>query len=72
VNVDIAIMAQVKLTDDRFTKYSIGYNAIAMKVKSSAQVGLDLVSPTTEAWQIDSVERHGPNVIGFELVTGHC
>jgi exonuclease III len=71
LNVDIAILTEVKLTDDRFTNYSHGYGVIATKAKSSAQGGLALVSRSSEAWQLESFERHGPNVIGFELVTGN-
>jgi hypothetical protein len=44
---------------------------IVTKAKSSAQGGVALVSRSPAACKRESVERHGPTVIGFELVTGN-
>jgi hypothetical protein len=71
VNVDITILTETKLTDDRYIKYSHGYEVIATTSKSSAQGGVALSYRDDEAWQVEAVKRFEPNVIGFELVTGN-
>jgi hypothetical protein len=71
VNWDIAILTETKLTDDRYTKYSHGYEVIATTSKSNAQGGGSLAYCDNKAWQVETVKRFGPNVVGFQLVTGN-
>jgi hypothetical protein len=41
------------------------------KAKSKDQGSMALVYRNSEFWQIESILRHGPNVISVELVTGN-
>jgi exonuclease III len=49
VNVDIAICTETKLTGDRYTKYSHGYEVITTTAKSLARGGV-LAYCDDEAW----------------------
>jgi exonuclease III len=70
MNVDIAVLSEAKLMDDRYTNQSFGYEVIAMKAKSVFQGGVALVYRQSEYWQVESVKLYGSNFISFQLVTG--
>jgi hypothetical protein len=70
VNVDIAILTETELTDDRCIKYLHVHEVITTTAKYKAQGGVFLAYRDNETWQVEAVKRFGPNVVGFELVTG--
>jgi exonuclease III len=70
MHMDIVILKETKLKDERHTKRAFGYDVVATKAISPHQEGVSLIYMTSEYWQVESVRCHGPNVIGFQLVTG--
>ena len=43
---------------------------VATRATSPHQGGIALCYQDSKYWQVELVQRHGPNVISFELVTG--
>jgi exonuclease III len=70
MNVDLGLLCETKLSDERFTKFSSGYRVFASKAPSSHQGGVALIYRHSPFWQVESERIHGPNVISFELVSG--
>ena len=70
LNVDFGILTETKLTDGIYTRYSSGYNIDATSASSSAQGGVALFFRNSQYFQVESVVKHGPNVMSFEFVTG--
>jgi len=71
MNVDLCFLTEAKLTDDHHTVYSSGYQVEATKARVHNQGGVALVYWDSPYWQVESVQRHGPNVISAILVMGH-
>ena len=71
MNVDLGLFTEAKLTDGIYTRYASAYNVIATEATSPHQGGVALFYRNSEHWHIESVRKYGPNVISFELVTGH-
>jgi hypothetical protein len=70
MNMDIGILTETKLTQGIHTRWSSGYQVYATEARSCHQGGVALVFRESSFWQIESVIKHGPNVISCELVTG--
>ena len=70
MGLDLALLTEAKLTDGIHTRYSSGYHVVATEAASHRQGGVALVYKDSPYWQVESVERHGPNIISAELVTG--
>jgi exonuclease III len=70
LNVDVGLLTEVKLTDERYTRHSFGYEVAATTAVHHSQGGVALCWRDTEVSQVEGVHRHGPNVISCELVTG--
>lgn len=70
MNLDLALITETKLTDDKYTKLSSGYLVFATTAASPHQGGIALVHRQGENWQVESEKCHGPNTISFELVSG--
>jgi hypothetical protein len=70
MHMDIGILTEMRLTDERHAKRAFCYDVVATKAISPHQGGIALIYRTSEYWQVESVRCHGPNVIGFQLVTG--
>jgi hypothetical protein len=70
MHMDIVILTEMKLTDERHIKRAFGYDIVVTKAISPHQGSVALISRTSEYWHVESVRCHGPNVIGFQLVTG--
>ena len=71
LNVDIALLTEVKVTGEAYTRYSHGYNVKASKASSAHCGGVALCWRDSDIYQVEGTHIHGPNVISFELVTGH-
>jgi exonuclease III len=70
MHMDIVILTETKLTDEQHTKRAFGYDVVNTKAIIPHQGGIALIYRTSEYWQVESVRCHGPNFIGFQLVTG--
>jgi len=70
MNLDLGILTETKLTDGVYTRNSSGYQVTATDAPSAHQGGVALFYRDSEYWQVESVVKHGPNVISFELVSG--
>ena len=70
MNLDLGILTETKLTDGVYTRNSSGYQVTATDAPSAHQGGIALFYRDSEYWQVESVVKHGPNVISFELVSG--
>lgn len=70
MNLDLGILTETKLTDGIYTRNSSGYQVVATDAPSKHQGGIALFYRESEYWQVESLVKHGPNVISFELVSG--
>lgn len=70
MNLDVGFLTETKLTDGIHTRWSSDYHVYATAARSRHQGGIALVYRNSDYWQIESVRKHGPNVISCELVTG--
>jgi hypothetical protein len=68
MNIDIGILQETKITDDKYKKKSFGI--IATKAISAFQGGIAIAYRTSAWWSIESIRLYHPNVISFTLVTG--
>jgi hypothetical protein len=69
MGVDWGILTEAKLTRSIHTRFSSDYHVFATEATSSSQGGLALFYPDLDAFQVEAVKRHGPNVLSFKLVT---
>jgi len=70
MQLDFGILTETKLTDGIYTRSSAGYSVVATDAPSKHQGGIALFYRESEYWQVESIVKHGPNVISFELVSG--
>jgi exonuclease III len=72
LGIDICLLSETKLSDDKFTKAAFGYDVYATKAKSSSQGGVALAIKQARGkdWDTEDLQRYGPNVIGCTLVSG--
>jgi exonuclease III len=71
--LDVVVLTETKLHDDKFTKMSSGYEIFATRARSTSQGGAALVAIRKERgkrWDAEQLQWHGPNVIDFTLVSG--
>jgi len=72
MSLDFGLLTEAKMTDGIYTRSCEGYAVVATDATSPHQGGVALFYRESEFWQIESVVKHGPNVVSFELVTGWC
>ena len=70
LNVDFGFLLETKLTDGIHTRFSAGYHVEATEAMSRSQGGIAVFYCDSPFFQVESVVKHGPNVISLELVTG--
>ena len=70
LNVDFGFLLETKLTDGIHTRFSAGYHVEATEAMSRNQGGIAMFYRDSPFFQVESVVKHGPNVISLELVTG--
>ena len=71
MEIDVAILTETKLTDDRFSHYDHGFEVFASKARSAQQGGVALAfRQNSRKWHIEGVKFHSPNVVTAEVVTG--
>jgi hypothetical protein len=68
MGIDWGLLTEVKLTNGVHTRFSSDYHVVATEAPSASQGGVALFFRDSDAFQIERVRRHGPNVISFELV----
>jgi exonuclease III len=70
MNIDIVLLTETKLMDEKYTKRAFGYDIVAMNARSKAQGGVALIYRESEYWTVKSVKHFGSDVIRFQLATG--
>jgi hypothetical protein len=70
LNMDIVLLTETKLADERYTRYSYRDDVVATKATSHHQGGVALCWRRSEVCQVEGVCRHGPNLVSCKLVTG--
>jgi hypothetical protein len=71
MGVGCAILSEMKITDSRYTRMTLGYKVLATKAPSKHQGGIALFwQPDHEAFEIEATKIVTPNIITFQLVTG--
>jgi hypothetical protein len=68
--VDYGVFMETKITDDIYTRYSLGYNVFASNAISIWQGGIALFWRDNDLYKIEESKIRGPNVLSFELVMG--
>ena len=68
MNVDIAILTETKLTNNKYTRRSSGYSIIATKAEGINCGGVALLYRTEKNWLLESTKTFGPNVIRATIV----
>ena len=71
VGVDICFLTETKLTDGIYTRFSSGYRVLATNAVSHHQGGIALVYRESPYFQVESSQRHGPNVMSAVIVSGN-
>ena len=62
---------ETKLTDGIYTRFSLGYRVLATNAVSHHQGGIALVYRDSPYFQVESSQRHGPNVMSAVIVSGN-
>ena len=69
-NYDIVIATETKITDEVYTKHTLGYEVTCSKALPH-QGGVALITRAQpEGWNIESTRFHGPNVLSCLIVSG--
>jgi exonuclease III len=68
MGMDWGLFTEAKVTNGTHTRFSSEYHVIATEAASSSQGGLALFYRDSDTFQVESVRKHGPNVISFEMV----
>ena len=69
-NMDLGIFHETKLTDGIYTRGLAGYSVVAMDAPSRHRGGVAVFHWPAPHFAVEAVQQFGPNVIGFQLVTG--
>ena len=69
-NMELGILQETKLTDGIYTRGSAGYSVVATDAPRRHRGGVAIFYRSTPHSAVEAVENFGPNVIGFQLVTG--
>ena len=69
-NMDLGILQETKLTDGIYTRGSAGYSVVATDAPSQNRGGVAIFYRSEPHFVVEAVQKFGPNVIGFQLVTG--
>ena len=69
MGLDWGILTETKLTGGIHTRFSSDYHVFATDAASASQGGVALFYRESSLFSIESVRRHGPNCLSFQLVT---
>ena len=69
-NMDLGIFQETKLTDGIYTRGSASYSIVATDAPSRHRGGVAIFYRSEPHFAVEAVEMFGPNVIGFQIVTG--
>ena len=70
LGVDIGFLLETKLTDGIDTRYSSGYNVVALTAPSAWQGGIALFWRGNISYEIEETRIWGPNVISLHMMMG--
>ena len=68
--MDLGIFQETKVTDGIYTSGSAGYSVVATDAPSRHRGGVAVFHRPAPHFAVEAVQKFGPNVIGFQLVTG--
>ena len=68
--MDLGILQETKLTDSIYTRGSSGYSVITTDAPSRHRRGIAFFYRSEPYFVVEALEKFGPNVLGFQLVTG--
>ena len=69
-NMGLGIFQETKVTDGIYTRRSGGYSVVATDTPSRHHGGVAVFHRPEPHFAVEAVQKFGPNVIGFQLVTG--
>ena len=69
-NIDLAILTETKIPDEVHTHKWKGYDVVCTKAVSRRQGGIAILTRTSTEWHIESLLKHGPNVLSCIFVHG--
>ena len=69
-NMDLVIFQETKFTDGIYTQGSAEYSVVAIDAPSRHRGGVAVFHRPAPNFMLEAVQQFGPNVIGFQLVTG--
>jgi hypothetical protein len=72
MNIDIAILTEVKITQEIYPRTYNGYNIIATNAPSAHQGGVAIAWKARNGFCLDSVKIHDSNLLTFQLIAGGC
>jgi exonuclease III len=70
MNVDLDILQETKISDEKYTRASFGYEVLASKADTVFQGGISLAYRASCFCTVKSIRIEGANVISFLLITG--
>jgi hypothetical protein len=71
MGVGCAILSEMKITDDRYTRMKSGYKVLSTKAPSKHKEGIALLwQPDHEGFEVEATRVVTPNLITFQLVMG--
>ena len=69
-NMDLGILQETKITNGIYTRGSAGYKVIATDAPSRHRGGVALFYRPTPRFAVEAVEKCGPNVMAWQVMTG--
>ena len=66
----LGILQEKKVTDGIYTHWSAGYSAVATDAPIQHCGGVAVFHRPEPHFAVEAVQQFGPNVIGFQIVTG--
>ena len=72
MGIGAAVLTEMKITDNRYPKFSSGYKIIASKATSHSQGGVALVwKEGHDSFEVEAATVVTANLLTFQLVTGY-
>ncbi len=71
MGVDVAVLTEMKITDDRYPHFMSGYKVLSSKAASRHQGGIALLwRENHPGVEVEAARILAPNLLTFQLVTG--
>ncbi len=72
MGIGAAILMEMKITNNRYPKFTSGYKVIASKARSNKQGGIALVwKEGHRSFEVEAACVVTPNLLTFQLITGY-